>query len=195
MVEEKSVFDFVLMRRLRRLSVVPRWTVIPTIRRQSVAEHVYQVQWLTLALMSKTKSGVLTQVEITSALIWALMHEELEAVTGDLPSPTKSPEYKQAMGELLDGVTIVHEADFVTTQRVADLVKVADLLEAVLFLNEEIAMGNKAVTSIRNERKEKLMGAWAKVQDLFLGDGVLSDFIDELGLHSHPILETINADD
>jgi hypothetical protein len=40
----------------------------------------------------------------------------------------------------------------------------ADLLEAYLFLHEEISMGNQAVWTIMNDVSDNLVGAWEQFE-------------------------------
>ncbi len=42
---------------LRRLSLVPRWSVVPTIQKQNVAEHTFHVLCLAVYLVVEFKYG------------------------------------------------------------------------------------------------------------------------------------------
>lgn len=89
------------------LTYVPRWTIVPMMRHQSVAEHSFRV-----ALIAQDLGWRINRPSLSlSAAICALSHDAEESVTGDIPStakpPTPFPE---------DAVGI--------------LVKLADLLEA-----------------------------------------------------------------
>jgi len=129
--------DHARSRRLRRLSFVPRWTVIPTIRKQSVAEHSYHVAHIALwvSRMHKTLASGDRDFEI---LFFAIIHDETEALTGDIPSPsahTHMPNKKQFDVEHALGASTASD-------EVEQVLKVADVLEALLFLWEEKKMGN-----------------------------------------------------
>lgn len=114
-----------VLRQTRRLSWVPRWAVHPTHRTQNVAEHSFGVCALTLwvlALHEQKNDDAFRCLCLTHAVT----HDADEAVTGDAPSPTKDGRRKKA------AALAQHEI----------VVKVADILEACVFMQEEILMGN-----------------------------------------------------
>lgn len=121
-----------MLRRLRRLEHVPRWTIVPTIKRQSVAGHSFQVAAITVWL-----SDALAVPLTLPMLLAALQHDAEEAVTGDIPTPNKTlrginpPKAKRTAEELI--------------------VKLADSLEALMFVTEEAALGNSTLTAIQND--------------------------------------------
>lgn len=69
------------------LSYVPRWTIVPMLRSQSVAEHTYRVAVIARDL------GLRLNVPGTGnlAAVSALYHDTEESVTGDIPSTAKPP--------------------------------------------------------------------------------------------------------
>ena len=111
---------------LRRLSTVPRWTVIPTIQNQNVAEHSFHVAWISRWLTELL--GLHLRSDAFLVIATALLHDHDEAVTGDIPSTGKED---NNTGSLEDSI-----------------VKVADALEAALFLREELQMGNSRVGAV-----------------------------------------------
>lgn len=111
------------LRYSRRLSFVPRWVVMPTIRKQSVAEHSYHVAQTVRWLMQF--APVPLQTHEKEFVLAALDHDTDEAVSGDTPSPNKA----QASPEMAPMSKV--------------FVKVADLLEAVAFVHEEMLLGNR----------------------------------------------------
>ena len=118
------MIDVRYLRWLRRLSVVPRWSVVPVLRRQSVAEHSFHVTALALWLVSlHTRRGD-GKFEL-EVLRYALTHDIREAGEGDAPSPSKPK--AEASGD--DQVKVV--------------VKCADILEAIMFTHEESMLGNR----------------------------------------------------
>lgn len=116
--------DVRTFRWLRRLSVVPRWSVMPTIRKQNVAEHSFHVASLSMWLVGLHARGYNGKFEL-EVLRYALTHDVKEAIDGDMPSPSKKTEPVDAS----DQVKVV--------------VKTADVLEAMLFMYEEQLMGNR----------------------------------------------------
>lgn len=128
-----------------RLSRVERWAIIHTIQTQSVAEHCYNVALiadrLAVHCLGITDPGTLYNINR-----WALRHDKLEATTGDVPTIVK---------DCLDESTLTDRySDFVVDggnyePGVRNIVKIADRLDAILFLALEESMGNKTVRDIR----------------------------------------------
>lgn len=129
-----------------RLSAVPRWTIVHTIQKQSVAEHSFNVAVIALCLLD---SGVLPGLDASRLVRDALTHDADESVTGDTPSTAKTPK------DLED--------DY---QRA---VKIADVLEALTFITREVQMGNRTVENVHDQLEQRLVslvrsapGHWPK---------------------------------
>lgn len=140
----------------RRLSVVPRWVIVPTIQRQNVAEHSYHVaqtaRWLMQFHTSKFDG---THRELLAEVIErALDHDHEEAATGDKPTPSKQGK--------------VYHAGMPQS---AIIVKIADILEALAFLYEEKLMGNTRLAVLFDERKQALREVWRFFQQIRAEDG------------------------
>ncbi|QGH73623.1 MAG: putative hydrolase of HD superfamily [Podoviridae sp. ctpVR23] len=71
---------------LMRLQHTQRWTIVPTTRPQSVAEHSFNVALI--AARIARYSPVSFDLAVLGQA--ALMHDAPEAVLGDIPTPTKS---------------------------------------------------------------------------------------------------------
>ena len=118
-----------LCRRLRRLSVVPRWVVIPTIQRQNVAEHSFHVAWVYVWICKRLNKP------IDGPGMWeALTHDGDEGATGDFPSPSKG---------------MPDPSNYTDTKL---MIKLADSLEMMLFIHEEKVMGNSRLQDIWDHR-------------------------------------------
>lgn len=107
----------------RRLHFVPRWVVVPTIQRQVVGLHAFGVARAAMWLLERHVKWDDTEF-VLRVVSLSLTHDDKEAKTGDNPSPSKDK----------------GEPD---TSEVNVVVKVADVLEAIAFINEEKAMGNQ----------------------------------------------------
>jgi hypothetical protein len=106
-----------------RLQNVPRWSVVPVIRRQSVAEHSFMVAMIARYLATHhADSGSLEFHWVV--LLDAMMHDIDEAAKGDSPSPVK--EHKPVD----------------PTDQIKVVVKCADYLESLLYIKAERLMGN-----------------------------------------------------
>jgi 5'-deoxynucleotidase YfbR-like HD superfamily hydrolase len=127
----------------RRLSMVPRWVVIPTIRTQTVAEHSFNVACLCDYLVgfhSQSHDPYFRHMLMATAL----RHDLEEAITGDSPSPIKASTRK-APGTLSSVETVV---------------KVADKIDAALFCMDEIEMGNTAIKDVLEDVLNKGVIYW-----------------------------------
>lgn len=111
------------MRATRRLEYVPRWSVMPTLRRQSVAEHSYFATVNCIWLLDRHVLGN-DRVFRAEVLEYSVLHDKDEAKTGDTPSPNKPFEPPKGQNQ------------------VKVIVKCADLLEALQFVHAETLLGN-----------------------------------------------------
>lgn len=156
---------------LRRLRFVTRWGVVPVIKPQTVAEHSFHVAWIYLNLCE-----FLHYAPSVSEITGVLVHDSLEAVTGDIPSPNKPEEALENMS--------VH----------ARLLKLSDLLEALMYINEEQGFGAQHLDEI-----SAWLGArvFRFIEDLAAGFNInktsLLTHIDALlydvNMKKHPCLE------
>lgn len=120
------------MRKGLRLQHVPRWGIIPTIRRQSVAEHSHGVAVVCIWLLDKmTHSKEYTPAAV---LRYAIEHDKWESVTGDTPAVAKQR-----------GIVEDKSPKAAIARNTRLIVKLADYLEALQFLVTEMAMGNRLV--------------------------------------------------
>ncbi len=98
------------LRELLTLSNVPRWAIIDTIKKQTVAEHTFRV--MAIAKYICDEYGL----DPEPILLMALTHDIDEAHSGDIPTPYKSNTTRPD--------TINFRA-----------VKLADYIEAIIFLD------------------------------------------------------------
>jgi len=132
-----------------RLSIVKRWGIIRTINTQSVAEHCFNVQRICIAMAPWFKLEILELFALSQG---ALHHDDLEAITGDLPSPAKDYIAKREGGIDTDaGVWYDRLPD-----DLKEIIKLADLMEAFHFLCIEMKMGNRYVVRHRRNLRQKI---------------------------------------
>lgn len=144
--------DTLRQRRLQmieRSAVVKRYHTEPTSRTQTVGEHTYGVVWLT-ALMSQELDVPIT-VEL---LMGALAHDAAEHAVGDVPSPTKRDPAVRAAFDLaeamhMDSLGLEDVAN--PTPELAAVIKLADIMEGIMFCTAEVRRGNADMKlSLRN---------------------------------------------
>lgn len=173
-----------ILRWSRRLSFVPRWTVAPLIRRQSVAEHCFHVartsQWLLQYHVDESPEFELEVIRL------ALDHDDAEAATGDAPSPGKTRCPPDQLG------------------KAAIVVKCADVLEAMAFIQEEISMGNRhGMVVIYDDLINRFSKYWYHFplrksggpEGRLSGMNLITTYLEQIVsvYHPHPVLEPSNA--
>jgi 5'-deoxynucleotidase len=179
-------------RHYRTLGYVPRWSIMRLNRSQSVLEHTALVAMYALDIMEAIKY----QGDWLEVVDLALKHDLPEVESGDLPSPVKRS--ISTPGKMQEYEDDIMKRRFGSpteyTEDAHDIVKVADLLEAVLKLAEEYSTGNRSVfgvlcglTAYLNDAVSKLAGAqflWDDIHraiddELFGQDGIRTPREDE----------------
>lgn len=135
-----------------RLTEVKRWGIVATAREQSVAEHSFRVQMLAIAIYDYMENGTPHNADDRSAIVsYALMHDMHEIMSGDINTLFKRATEAQypdsyratigAMSKRREGPRdMLNHADAVERavkgSVVEAIVKIADLLEAILFITD-----------------------------------------------------------
>lgn len=133
-------------RNYRTLGAVPRWSILRLVRPQTVLEHT--------ALVALYASDICQLCELDDytpeAVVLALRHDLPEVEMGDLPSPVKRRISNPETIELYEDEIFERRFNMghPFSDTAHDVVKVADLLEAVLKLTEELAAGNRSVEKV-----------------------------------------------
>lgn len=139
---------FTLEQKLRT-GHVKRWQIVRVAREQTIAEHMYRVYQIGWDIAMRMRISIERSY---SVMMWALMHDLPEVVTGDIATPTK-----RAMRQAVPDQDPVHHIELSLDDEyrdtycglkqgdriVLDIVKLADLLEAINFLMVE-GMGTHA---------------------------------------------------
>ena len=165
-------------RRSRRLSFVPRWSVVPVIRQQMVDQHSYGVTPVVRVLLNRHAQGD-DRIFRLDVIELCLDHDNIEAVTGDAPSPSKKPSY-------------VPSSD---TPQMVVIIKMADVMEAILYLEEEKMMGNKWVDGVMLELRSKAHDWWSLFDHKQgakkpLTSDLIAEFVKSVTAQIHPAMES-----
>lgn len=117
---------------LMRLQDISRWSMINVTRQQSVAEHSFNVSVLAQAILDRAnKMSEESTFNSQYIGIIAMLHDAVESVTGDIPTPAKQRmkqlgfDFNEAFKDP-DGETPPHGYEVV--------IKVCDLFESVMYL-------------------------------------------------------------
>ena len=68
----------------RDMMDVKRWAIVPTLRKQSIAEHQYLVMLYVMDICKITNTALSVPL-----LIYAALHDADELHSGDIPTPYK----------------------------------------------------------------------------------------------------------
>lgn len=154
---------------LRTASVVPRWSIVWTLTRDTVANHSFFVTFYAHQIAQL----IMWQGDYALLMYRALTDDLDETITGDLPSPVKreiiddrraasyvATQMARRMG------TIVAMRQYFEDRRPglcegADLIiKAADRLDALIFLMTERRLGNGVVAPAVSQMFNHLSNAW-----------------------------------
>ena len=124
---------------------VTRWHMVRTTRSQTLAEHLYLVTMIALDIYDGVYEGKSNPSDKMELLEWSLRHDTPELLTGDLPTPIKRrleayfKEGQNPLDELEDATCPKFKAakEAVEGKAVERIVKLADLADAIAFLQEE----------------------------------------------------------
>jgi len=152
-------------RELRTLQFVPRWSIVRTLRTQSVAEHSYYValycRWIFHSICEvpwMAENGV----ELDGVLKAALTHDIEESFTSDIPNPIKGYAGLRGNEAFKKWESETAAARFGglfysdPPKPIKQIVWLADVIEACAFLAEERRMGNREVDDILDHMMEIL---------------------------------------
>lgn len=172
---EATIFD----REHRTLAHVPRWPILRVNRRQSVAEHSFYVA----LYAAEIAQAIGWQGPYEQLMLHALTHDLDEIVTGDINSPTKramDPGARVQLDAWIDKK--MRERSTVDSawalsdpgEQAKLIVKLADMVEGVLYLCDEKSQGNQNVKNMEAYVWGHLEKFW---RDTFVAAFGLSHFV------------------
>lgn len=119
-----------------RATDVNRWGIVKVARNQSIAEHSFQV-----AMIASRICDLLGEHQcFKDNVVWrALTHDLTEVLTGDLASPLKpllGDEAQARLKSFEQSITILGLPQAQGESKAQQVVKAADLIEAIAFLDQ-----------------------------------------------------------
>lgn len=150
--------------RLRAAAIIPRWSVIWTQNKDTLASHSYFVAMYALIIADLFE----WEGNRAELLEYALLHDIDEIVTGDIVSPVKKGIVDNVAAQVYICEKLAKVAPSLATRLgkftpgdgVTEIVKAADALDAVLFVVMEEAMGNTVMAARFQSAFERLEKAW-----------------------------------
>jgi putative hydrolase of HD superfamily len=148
---------------IHRMSHVYRYSSVPVIRRENVAEHSWYVAFYSL-IIAKDLIRRGHEVDIGLLLERAMVHDLDESMTGDFLRGVKygHPDLKRALDEISEREVLKMESDIGTKLLLSwsqaksptiegDIVSVVDLARVLSYVFEEMKLGNMHVRDIPEE--------------------------------------------
>lgn len=133
---------------LRDLGWIQRWSIVPMFRRQSTAEHSFFVAVYALELYEVAIGGP----PGSAFMKWALLHDADEIHSGDIPTPYKRKIGIKTQPPDLDPLDI-------------QIIRIADILEAYIFLLEEKMLGNYKALKLEEQLSTRLFNECANLTE------------------------------
>lgn len=129
------------MRDMLALSDLKRWNVIPTVKDQTLSQHLFRVAVIAREIAELVKE-VTPEISMYRVMSWALDHDGPECLTSDLPSNFKRhiPDLGTIEEELCPWYGVERR---VVSGLEMDIVGVADSIEAAGWLSQFGAPGTR----------------------------------------------------
>lgn len=181
---------------LRTASIVPRWSVVWTLNKDTVANHSYFVTFYARQI------GKLIgwKGSYEDLMYYALVHDLDETVTGDIVSPVKAAivdpqksiayvdaHLDKTMPDVQKQCARIHWDSPVHAKEVRLIVKAADRLDALLFLLTEVRLGNSIIQPRVDDSLNLLREAWFALPGLIEQELKIKwhVMLDEISHHKH----------
>lgn len=157
--------DTVFPPELRTASIVHRWSIVRTLERDNLANHSYYV------IVYARNIGRLIgwEGDYENLMMRAAAHDADELITGDIVSPvksnivdeTKTEAYVRAkMTDSMPGIFPFYDPVPSTHEDADKIIKAADRMDALLFLINEVRLGNSIVRNRTADAERLLHQAW-----------------------------------
>jgi len=168
---------------LRTAAIVPRWSVVWTMNRDTVATHSYFVTMYAYQIAKLIGwSG-----DMARLMFLALTHDLDETITGDIVSPVKTAIVDPVKAELYIREAMQRRMLALWNEMLYDstcdsqaflIIKAADQLDALLFLTIEQRMGKSHVFERTRSARDRFLAAWYNLpcQQIIL-ENIMNDTI------------------
>jgi len=125
---------------------VKRWTMVGTDRESTVASHSFGVAMIAMEIRKRMFN--VPGIDEKTVCYFALIHDVKESYTGDIPTPTKRG--MKAAGFDPDNYQDDHIGEQAPIDKVARIIKAADLIENLIFITEHATgtRGRSAVVEV-----------------------------------------------
>lgn len=144
---------------------VQRFHTLPTLKGQTVGHHSFGVAWMCYLLTNGAPTADL--------LMAALSHDAAEQTVGDIPSPSKKIlDTENKLSAMEADILSDFGLNVVLTPREEAILKMADILDGMLFCMSERHMGNRFISSC--------MGRYAGYARKFLESDMFPLFKDDV---------------
>lgn len=139
------------IKRMRQAGRVLRYHTHPLIVRENVAEHTFNVMNLLLALGAGGNANL---------MLYALLHDQGEWKTGDVPSTVKRsvPGIKEAV-DSIEKSALPRPLPELSAEEYR-LFKTADNLDGLIKVLEELRLGNDVMIEVGKEYRKYLRELW-----------------------------------
>lgn len=157
-------------REYRLMSHVPRWSIVRQIKGQNVAEHSYFVALYVSQICDVLEFDMETKWLSIEA---ALYHDLDETFTGDIPGPSKrsmvDPDKTLAftnkmLVERFNGYGF-RQVERKKITGIPLIIKLADLVDEVMYLSTEFQMGNASVEAPLSSSRTRMYQALDALAD------------------------------
>lgn len=129
----------------RKLRWIPRFSTVPLVRPQSVAEHSHGVAVIALEICKilKTQTPEI-EIDVAKVLEFSIHHDTPEGVTGDILYQNKRAD--KHLGLAIENLEKNLEKEVVGRigNRERSIVYLADMMELNLYVKEEQELGNRS---------------------------------------------------
>lgn len=139
-------------REIRDFSTVPRWTTLRTVQKQNVAEHTFYVIMYARQIVKFLRLSDLILLIVMDQALW---HDSEETFSGDTPGPWKrlsedpdkaSLAARRILAARFSDLPIMLPAQWLPI--VKSVIKIANMVDELMFLSNDFQMGNKNVTGV-----------------------------------------------